>query len=253
MERRAFVRFDFRGLYKRAALIFAIVYTVLFAIYYCGTLMAFDGKLYPAFDAVISVYGFLNTALGFILLALSALLLMPKLEDRGFIGALPVALLISLPSLCRNIPYNYLYYISYGYDSVEALLLALLYSALIIALSALFTLGLSALALRALHKRGGDCIDFCTRTNPFAPKTPSGASVFIICSVCFALTLLLEIYDTAYYLIEYSGRYALDEIIYITLRFIFIIFVYVFALWFIDFIKNKILAKRFVEVYDREN
>ena len=44
------MRFDFRGLYRRFALIFLALYALTFAVYYTGALIAFDEKLYGLFD-----------------------------------------------------------------------------------------------------------------------------------------------------------------------------------------------------------
>lgn len=247
------MRFDFRGLYRRFALIFLALYALTFAVYYTGALIAFDEKLYTLFDLIYIVYGILNTAVGMLVPAMSALILIPKLEDKGFLGALPTALYLSVPSLFHNLLYYYLYYIAAHYDSLESILLSLLYSVFLILISAALSLGVSALALYVIKRKGSDSYDFTVKSQFYKTDTPSALSVFIICSVSLVLSLVLEITDTVRYLIEYAGRYRIDEIIYITGRYVILLGVFVLSLWLLNFIKYKILSKRFTEVYDDAN
>ena len=242
------MRFDFRGLYRNTALIFVCLYSIAFAVFYAAALVAFDVEFYHLYDVIYASSGFISTGVGMLIPAVSALLLMPVLDDRGFLNSLPTAIILSLPSLVYNLLYNYLLYISYGFDSVEAIILALLYSLMLVLISALLTLTVSYIALRVLHKRGADLYSFTTKSNPFAVKTASGASVLIICSASFILAFVSELIDTVSYLIEYVGRYRLDEIGLISMRFLFILGVFVFSLWLLNFMKYKILLGRFIEV-----
>lgn len=153
----------------------------------------------------------------------------------GFKSAFVCAIFFSMSKIIYLLPTGYLNFMSAGYISSDAILLslleALLYSALLYCISVLlFLLMLFATGKfakidcknpEAIKKEGA-------KRGFFDFSIPIALSFFSCALVPFVISLVKEVIDTVTFLLNYSGTYRLSEILYILMRFVFIL-VYLFA------------------------
>ena len=158
----------------------------------------------------------------------------------------------ALPKIVYILPYYYLYALSYGYDSVEGLLISLAVTAGGVIISALhvlllyFVIGFAARRIAALKMRATlphnydkkplgaieaefhdeiekDMDEYVYKRGVFDVSSPIIGGIFAASAVEFIYSLAVEIANTISYLVEYVGDYRLDEVIYIVLCFIMIL------------------------------
>ena len=159
------------------------------------------------------------------------------------------SLILALTHAVYLLPYYYLYMLAYGFDSIEAVGLSFIINLMSVAVNtahvALFAL---VIELTVRHRLTVDLRSTLpplkrddrltsaqleeirsaitlerTGKNPFSTSSPLNQGILTVTLLQFALTVILELYDTVSYLIEYSGSYRIGEIIFITASYFFII------------------------------
>ena len=195
---------------------------------------------------------FFNKFVEFALPPIAACLLMSAYFDGGIKKSLIYAIYLALPRIIYLLPYYYLYHIAYGYDSIESICLSGLVTVFGVALMwahiAVLFLLTRMVAIRTIAKSlANDLppavqksipIDIKKMLNKQAKKSlgeeinftgafdfaaPMTLGIFAAVFGEFTVNLMREISDTVIYLVNYAGYYRIDEIIYITGSFVFLI------------------------------
>ena len=167
------------------------------------------------------------------------------------------------------LPYYYLYFIAYGYDSIESILLSAVVTILGVALEFGLMLLLCyvarASAMRGIRKgmTDAEARSFSRLTKDEGNRLMADKLADILCGrmglkymfdlacpikrgiffavICqFAVSLVQEVARTLNYLISYAGYYRVDEIIYMMISYIFILFEMILAQVLCCIIKEKI-------------
>ncbi len=121
---------------------------------------------------------------------------------------------LSLPRLVYLFPYYYLYYMSDGYDSIEAIYLLLIRSAFMLAL---FTIEIQiyyAVACFVAKKTSPDW-DFYAPSRYFDFSVGATVAIFSVCFMKFIMNLISEGVDLVIYFIDYEEFYSTTEIFYL--------------------------------------
>ena len=195
---------------------------------------------------------FLNKFVEFALPALAACLLIKGYIGGGMRSASYESVFFALTRIIYLLPYYYLYFIAYGYDSVESILFSLavsLFGALVMwghvlilfllmrEVSAKIAIKDKIAALPQLQKKqireenikkllAEGRKSFGTTDNmgkAFDFSHPLVAGIFAVAFGEFVIHLVREIVDTVAYLVDYAGYYRIGEIVFITISFLFIL------------------------------
>ncbi len=160
------------------------------------------------------------------------------------------ALYLSLARLAYALPS---YYVTYSLDGAplpQAALLLLIQAVLSLLISyavlllLLFTL---VFAYGKLTKNSGSpCAALdkkCDTGSYFDLHEPLNLAYFATAGVMFVFYLIREMLDTVPYLINYAGSYRLGEIIYISVRYVFILASFIFSYWLLSLYRDKVICK----------
>ncbi len=173
-------------------------------------------------DAVNYTTYFVRRFLSALISVFSAVFLFTYGSRRGFVRRVLDAFRIVLPRLAYLIPYYYVYYMSDGYDTFEALGLLTLRSLALLALYTAEALVLCAMARRTAKRRlqGAENEGFLGAAL-FDLAAPAVAGCFAAAFGEFILLFASEVVSTVEYAIEYAGTYRLGELYYIIGSFLF--------------------------------
>ena len=193
-----------------------------------------------AYEALYYAYNFVTDAISFVLPALAVLYLIPRAFDVKFIKLMPTALYLCAPTAIFGVIKYYIDFVLEHYSSIEAIIISAIISLLTLAIEALI-ISLMALVLRRyLTKHGTDKNSFIHNDVPhFDIAPPAAFSVFIICFVQFSVSLIFEIISTVSFFIDIGESYRVDELIYIIMRFVFIVAMLILTHALLIFIKNR--------------
>ena len=129
------------------------------------------------------------------------------------------ALLGVLPSVLARafyiLPYDYFYYLYDGYDSIDALLVGLIQTAIEFTVLSLLTLLLGELAHRMLK---GESVYDSFGAFDFSRK--AALALFAPAFAAFCYYILTELYSAIFYLVTYAGTYRVEEVIWMILSFL---------------------------------
>lgn len=240
-------------------LIFCAIYLIHFLIFFIPdyVMVNYDIGYFEYFRL------FLNKFIEFALPALASCLLIKAYTDGGMQRVSCKSIFFALARIIYLLPYYYLYFIAYGYDSVESILLSLAVSLFSAALmwGHLLLLFLimrevsTAIAIKdkvanlpklqekkirdenikklaALNRKSfgsaneiGGMFDF---------SCPLVAGIFAAVFGEFVINLVREIIDTVTYLVDFAGYYRIEEIVTITALFLFLM-IELFALHAINY------------------
>lgn len=196
---------------------------------------------------------FLTKFIEFGLPVMGGALLLASGAKEKFGTKLLNGLFISLPRLVYLLPYYYLYFIAYGYDSIESIglsSLVTLFGILVMICHMLVICYVGVLAEQIFYKTkrrkeksknisnsqdkvSPEAVDslnsemmneFLSGKNPFIFSTALAIGLFSASMVEFVIALASEIISTVEYLISYAGQYRIEEIIYMTVSYLFILF-----------------------------
>lgn len=149
-------------------------------------------------------------------------------------------------------PLGYITSIGYGYDSIEAVLIALAVSVIIAALTyieLIICFGLSMLVISKMTatRRGTLCEVMAaglTRHDALDLGNIGTAAIGVIVLCQFIKVMVLEIVDTVGFFLEYGSTYSIGELLYIMLKYIFALLLLVMVHLFVCFIKKKVVDGR---------
>lgn len=208
----------------------ALFYLITFFIYYI------PAYLFKAPEAVIYAAAFIRDfALALFPLLLS-LVLVKVFATRKIKGTLLYGIPLALPILAYALPYYYVYFIDLGYRSSDALILLLMQIPLSLIPSYVKQFSMCLIFL-LFHKKISSKIpsyevDLTKKLDTGAVVSidePITVSIFASAFLTFAISLIGEIYDTVIYLKNYYPSYRTEEIIYIVIKYIFILFTLIFT------------------------
>jgi len=211
---------------------------------------------------------FLDEAFRWIAPVFSGVLLCRRYASFGMKKTLTAGLMLSAASLVYTIPFCYLYAMSNGAYTVEALLwgtfVSLVYMLVLYIQSIIlfviikktvcyFEAGVALSEIPALKSAGSKkalmkkhmakadeaLAESLSSGGAFDFSSPGTLGVFFASLFNFVIYLAREIVDTASYLKEYAGTYRAEEIGYMVFRFIFILALLFICHWICHFAKSK--------------
>ena len=232
----------------------SFIYLLLFLIFYIPSYVSDGGWM--AKDALVYLVAFLTDPVtelfeGVIASLVSVILARRLCLGRGVRGTALDCLLLALPALVYLLPYYYLNMLYNGYDSVEGILLSLLISSGITVLEALRRLllvGVFFLAVRGvgykrlvadlppaeadrpsperrreLKKKAAEDIPalLSEEGGIFNTAVPYSLAALAVSLAELAYRLVLRIIDIAAFFYEIDGAYLTEDIIYMTVCFVF--------------------------------
>lgn len=190
------------------------------------------------------------------------------------------ALCFALPKIAYTLPYYYLYSLSYGYDSLEGLLISLgvTLGAVIIAdlhvILLYFVIGFASRRIAAAKMRATlphsyekkplglveaefqseiehDLEGCIKKRGVFDISSPFIGAIFAAAGVEFVYSLATEIASTVSYLVEFAGDYRFDEIIYIVICFILIL-IELFAAHAVGYLAKIFITEKYKQTEEKE-
>ena len=241
------MKIDIKKLTSRAFLIYALVkiFTYLFA--HVAYLFANDvmGELFE----YVSYY--ISKSVEFLAPPVIATFALFVLIEFGRASFVKFTLALSSARALYSIPYYYIIFIyNYGYDSVEAIIISLVATVLVILLTFIGVL-ISLLIYRALMKR------YCKKTDTspevFLPSlltkssckdflSPNNVPLITFALVRFSFSFIMELFDTVTFFIEYRSDYMPKEIITKLLNFVLL-----FLLLIVSYLTASILRNAAVK------
>lgn len=221
----------------------ALAYVLCFLLYYLSTFIFESTALSYAFffykDALEAIFPIFILAL-----------VLPSFIKNGFKGALLPALILSSAELLYTLPAHLFEYAYAGYEIGSVVLFSFLFSLLsyvtvYATVLLLLILFLSVTKLSANKKSKSDrnakpALD--TKIDLFDFSNSFSLGLVSACAAIFIYKLALEIYDTVLFLVNYSGTYTVGEIIYLTARYLFILFTFI-ASYFLAHQTRRYLSK----------
>lgn len=218
------MKYDIRKMTSRTFLVYACVnvFTYLFA--HVAYLFAND-VIGEAFEYA-SYY--LSKTVEFLAPPILATLALCVLLSYGRSALVKFALTVASARLFYSLPYYYIIFIyNHGYDSIEAIALSLLATALVILLTVLgifASLGIYYLVLGRSCKKNGKTIDdatgdILTRSIVSDFVCHKNVPVLVFALARFTFSFVMELIDTVTFFIEYRSDYIAKEIITILANF----------------------------------
>lgn len=208
--------FVMKKLICRASLIFSAVNLVLFLISFIP-IYVMELEELPQWYSYFTMYS--SEVVTWLLPCSSAVITCVIFTGYGMRDALIRAIPLALTNLVYTIPYYYLIGIAYRLDSIESILLSLgvstAYVALFYALAALLFFA----AKFILGRSGASLCD----GDPLDLSSAATLAVFTISAGEFLIRLVIELWQAAEYFIEYFGDYRGDDILYMVIRFVFLL------------------------------
>ena len=246
---------DKKVFFRKKLYIFIIAYAVAFALYYAAvvvydlTNVTLEWLEYSRFFYLEAVKFILPTLAGVLMIAAGRCLGTKYALTRGWV--------LSVPLVIYAIPSYYLYYLSTTYDSLEAIVFALINTVFDCAVLYLQTVATYFLVrfiirLHAKRARGADLSDLIDEYAPYDLSRSFSLALFITVAIRFLVLLVIEIVETVGYIGEYSGNYRIEEIIYMALSYIFLLGELLFAQWFSLFIKDRAIKNFTSEVNEND-
>ena len=254
----------------RTFLIYLALYFALFLLFYIPNYLIEDyAYIVGNFEYVRHFFAML---LEFLLGASGAVVLFSVLIRHGGVTtsrAIWGAATVASARVIYSLPYYYLYFLSLGYDSIDGIPLYTLSALIAVILEWVKTLGLFAAVYfvarrgvmgeliktlpvshrkkptekerRALHTAADLALsERLVTKNPVNLDIPVTLGVFLASAGQFILSLVLEIKNAADYLTEYAGNYRTDEIVYMTVSFIFLVAELIISHLLCHYVKNRL-------------
>ena len=207
-----------KSVINRASLIFSAVNLALFLTSFVP-IYVLELEEIPQIYAYFSMYS--TEIVGWLLPCVCAVILSTICARYDLRTALVRGIPLTLTNLVYTVPYYYLIGIAYRLDSVESILLSLGVSAayllLFYAHSALLFLVARYLLTRAKPR------DSLSESGMLDLSCPATLSLFAVSAIEFVIRLCIELWQSVSYFIEYAGDYRGDDILYMVIRFIFIL------------------------------
>ena len=221
---------------KRTAIFVALLSFLSFLLIYLRFIYVFEGDFW-VYASYFLEYVFQVIASLFVGIAIISGKGLES-KKRSFLTAFK----LSLPRLIYLFPYYYLYYLSDGFDSIEAIILLNIRSIFLLLLFSLEALLYYFIADFAA-KKSGDVWDFFKPSGFFDFSKSVTAAIFAVCFTKFILNLFSEGLDILVYLIEYEEFYSLAEIYYLLGKVLL-----AFATLFISHVLFMLIRKKWARI-----
>lgn len=235
-----------KNLYTKASLLLLLGYFVTFLSFYLANVLFYD-------TAVFSYLWYFVQKATFLLLPLiSALLILTEYAYSGMKRALIALIPLSATKIMYSLPYYYLNFVyDPFYDSLDALLLALLRSFLeIIALYA-FTLAvffLMKFILDLASKKQEPHAALLSRPTTLNFSDPVSLTFMVSSLLAFLYFFTVEIVDTVSVISRYSARLTGGEIVYMIFSYVFDVLLLALHYFALAYIKNYIVKTRVKDI-----
>lgn len=220
----------------------------LFHVYYLNSFSEYAGIL-----SIVRYY--ISEAWSFIMPALIALLMLISYAMTGKLSALLAGLVASLPRVGFYLFYDYLKYISEGFDSVESILLSLVSSIGAAAMTfveagAFFIIAVLILS-RFAKKHGYPTDQYLKESLPtqdlFDIGVPSTMAVASVSLSAFILRFVFVLANTVIRFIDYGLNMSSGEVITTVIDFLIPVLLLVLTHLLLSAVKKHIVKTRFYE------
>lgn len=208
-----------KKLIGRASLILSAINLVLFLISFVPIYVMEIEELPQAYTYAIM---YSTEIAGWLLPCVSATLLGVILTRYALRDALINGIFLTLTNLVYTVPYYYLIGIAYGLDSIESILLSMGVSLAYLGLFYAHTMLLLFALKYLLYREKGNGASLCDGTL-LDLSCPATVAVFAVSLGEFAIRVIIELWQTVSYFIEYAGDYRGDDILYMVIRFLFLL------------------------------
>lgn len=240
---------------KRCLIIFAAVFLCQYAIEHCAYMLtdaAYAGSLNltaPALLAIHRTVGYIIDAAEICSAAAAALIVLLRLINSGALKSLVLASAILATKLLYVLPHYYMTVISYGYDSIEALLLSLLSSlAMLLTLLAEISAAVAIGALPAIlaARRGGvdyrELLADGLSERELSDVGNHGTAAMLIASAVISVkSVILAIVDTVGFFSVYGSSYSFGDIFRVLFGIIYPIILIFVAYTVMQYLKCRIV------------
>ena len=217
--------------FKRCALYLVALSFISFLIFYLPNIYFGD------YDTALYISYFAKELINFALPVIAAVAITLAALDNTKKRALVYALCFAAVPVPYTLPYYYYEFVTDYYNSIEAIILALLMSVLV-ALAFTAEVFIYHLIMKATIKKGGATTDI--RRAPHDLDAPATLGVFFAVLLKYVYETAFELYDVICYFIDYSGSYRIGEIIYIVVTFVLMILFAVATHFVACTVKNKL-------------
>ena len=206
-----------KSLFLRAFLWFSLSHILLYSLYHVSYVFMLDS--FATYLFLIHTY--LSRAWLMVFPALSASLMLTSSFCFGVQPSLLWGSLLSVSSVFHSVPYFYVELINYGFDSIESLTIAILFTGVAVALSYAFSAGIFGIARLIIlkeAKRTGSTVDALAKDALgervfFDTSYVFVRCVFAICLCAFALPFGLEIYNIISFISEAGSSVELVDLL----------------------------------------
>lgn len=232
-----YMNFNVRKYFSRGTLYFALLYLFTYALYHITYYVVSSA-------ALVYINGFVNKATYLLVPILGSVLTLVASSHTGTKSALIRSISFYLVRMIYFVPYFYMlnYSYSFGYDSLEALFIAIPLSLIEAAIVYLVSTLIFLLMKYIICKRVGE--------EKLATELEGKVTLNFSSSVCIAFTvisalsflyfLVLEIIDTVSFLTEVRGTAKVGELIYIMISYVFDVALFFLHFFAMAFVKNKL-------------
>jgi hypothetical protein len=230
-----------KPLYKKTLIALILINLLTFLVYHVTTYLI--GGRVSAY-----VFFYFREIAEFTLPPLTALAIYAAYLDRGRSAALIRAIPYALTSAVFKFPYHAFEYAYEGieidgvmlFSALNAILGVIVYYVETVVLYLLISIVTDKISLKNEVKK--DVI--LSAAKPFDLDAPLNAGILSAVGAMFVYKLVLEIIDTVNYIVSYAGSYRIEEIIYMTFRYVFILALAILAQLVIALIKNRVLTPK---------
>lgn len=223
---------------KKSALVFCLLYFVLFLIFYLPNYVEAINELVELKikTPYLIVRGVLEQLFLFFIPSAAASILFSLSRSLNKKSVLVSAIFLAMPVLVYSLPYCYLYALSLGFDSIEGTVISLIFSILGVAIEWCKIIILFTLAHLLTKRRFGDEeveILQCAPAQPkkrfdireaydFSSRLPF--AVLVISLLELAYNLIIELINTVAYFAAEGTSYTLDGVMEILGTYLFLLF-----------------------------
>lgn len=231
-----------KKMFTRASLFLLLGYFLTFLTFYFANVLFYDTAVFSY------LWYFVQKATFLLLPLLSALLTLIAYAYSGFKLALVALIPLSAAKIMYSLPYYYLNFVyDPFYDSLDALILALLRSILELAALYAFTLVIFFLMkfiLDAASKKSEPYSLLLSRSTALDFSDPVSVTFMISSLLAFLYFFTVEIVDTVSVISRYSARLTGGEIVYMIFSYVFDVLLLALHYYALAYVKNYIVKTR---------
>ncbi len=232
-----------KRLYKKTLITLILLNLLTFAVYHVTTYLIGG-------NAAAYAFFYFREIVEFALPPITALAIYAAYLNSGRGAALLRAIPYALTTALFKFPYHAF---EYAYDGIEfggVMLFSALNTVLGVIVyyveTAVLYLLISIVTDRSAAKNKINKEALLSAAKPFDIDAPLNAGILSAVGAMFVYKLVLEIIDTVTYIVNYTASYRIEEIVYMTFRYVFILALALIAQLVIGAIKNRVLSPRVV-------